>query len=539
MGTASASTAWSARLLVILAIARPSGSALIQPAPSRPKLSSTHAVVTRRGAILTALPLIAAASAKPAHAGGYGPSGAASNSPAPLIDLDVEQWLKLNEEKLEQRLGSISSGRVQELIGELSSALDEAKLAKDQARIKQIEDQLSDVGNAASAAGVNRTQLDQQRRVLEAEIAGLQVRLKQRVRLVELDKQLKERERRAAVLASQPAWVVYGCAALASVGSTVIMHPVDTFKTLQQTGAIESSSSSSSKGQVKGSSRSKANAKGTGRRSSKGQAAAAQRAAVGGGGLPFGPSLGPSFGSFEAFGVIIPPLSELYVGLLPNIAKEAPSSALYLGIYEVVRAQLNGAGGAFEEAPLVGYLLAGAVGELAGSVVRAPSEACKTRVQSGVASSATEALRQVLFDERGRANTATAWLSSILRDVPMGAVQIAIFESLKAFLVQSADFDFDVNTLQAEAVLGALGGFAGSVLTTPADVVTTQIMTRSESKDGSALPGPLDVARAVYEQQGAAGFFTGLSSRGLYWAPAIGIFLSLYCSLRQLAAGLP
>jgi len=116
-------------------------------------------------------------------------------------------------------------------------------------------------------------------------------------------------------------------------------------------------------------------------------------------------------------------------------------------------------------------------------------------------------------------------------------VQIAIFESLKTFLVQSPSINVDVNTLQAEAALGALGGFVGSALTTPADVVTTQIMTRAEGGDGE-IPGPLTTARAIYEAQGVQGFAKGLASRGLYWAPAIGIFLSLYCSLRQAALSL-
>ena len=35
----------------------------------------------------------------------------------------------------------------------------------------------------------------------------------------------------------------------------------------------------------------------------------------------------------------IPDIAALYKGLLPNIVKEAPSSALYLGIYEVVRTE--------------------------------------------------------------------------------------------------------------------------------------------------------------------------------------------------------
>ena len=224
--------------------------------------------------------------------------------------------------------------------------------------------------------------------------------------------------------------------------------------------------------------------------------------------------------------------------------QEAPSSALYLGIYEIVRGQLNGPGGLTASSPLLGYLIAGAVGELAGSVVRAPSEACKTKIQSGIAADVPEAVSQVLIDSEGRRNTLRAWISSIWRDVPMGAVQIAIFESIKAFLIQSPDFDLDVNTLQAEAAFGALGGLVGALLTTPADVVTTRILTRREG-DGRASAeveepiGALATARESYAQEGLAGFTRGMVSRGLYWTPAIGIFLSLYCSLRQAATTLP
>lgn len=38
---------------------------------------------------------------------------------------------------------------------------------------------------------------------------------------------------------------------------------------------------------------------------------------------------------------------------------------------------------------------------------------------------------------------------------------------------------WDVSSLQAEAVLGALGGGIGALLTTPTDVVTTRIITQS------------------------------------------------------------
>ena len=72
---------------------------------------------------------------------------------------------------------------------------------------------------------------------------------------------------------------------------------------------------------------------------------------------------------------------------------------------------------------LAAYLASGAAGELVGSILRAPSEAAKTRVQSGAAEGAAEAAAQVLFDAEGRANTARAWTASLLRDVPMGAIK--------------------------------------------------------------------------------------------------------------------
>ena len=78
----------------------------------------------------------------------------------------------------------------------------------------------------------------------------------------------------------------------------------------------------------------------------------------------------------------------------------------------------------------------------------------------------------------GRRNTVRAWASSLLRDVPMGAVQIAIFEVLKAYVIQRPDISFDTNTLQAEAAFGAIGGFIGAVITTPADVVTVRTNAR-------------------------------------------------------------
>lgn len=105
--------------------------------------------------------------------------------------------------------------------------------------------------------------------------------------------------------------------------------------------------------------------------------------------------------------------------------------------------------------------------------------------------------------------------------------------------------------LQAEAVLGAIGGGTGAFLTTPFDIVTTRIIASTESGEGESgdnsqngdfdleeaagLQSPGRVVRGILAESGPAGLFQGSLQRTLYWAPAVGIFLSTYCFLRQFA----
>ena len=74
------------------------------------------------------------------------------------------------------------------------------------------------------------------------------------------------------------------------------------------------------------------------------------------------------------------------------------------------------------------YLLAGAFGELAGSVLRVPAEAVKSTQQSDASLTLRDALEVNFATAEGRANCVVAWRAAVTRDVPFGAAQIAIFE---------------------------------------------------------------------------------------------------------------
>jgi len=307
-----------------------------------------------------------------------------------------------------------------------------------------------------------------------------------------LEEVLEQRRKLLGALEAQPEWFAYLAAFGASVGATFIMHPIDTLKT-RLVGANKNEHGES----------------------------------------PPMPSLAE--------------LPSLYDGLVGNLAKEGPSSALYLGVYETVKVQL-------EATPLASnllavYLLAGGAGELVGSVVRAPAEAVKSRLQMGRDSSVVESIQQV-FSDQGRATIVRAWSASCFRDVPAGAIQIAIFELAKVYIVSrpSIAVGIDVNSLLFEALLGASAGGIAAFLTTPADVITTQIITKSKSSTshgsgsstGQATEDKADgnfLERLIqnYEQGGLEALFLGWKERTAYWTPAIGLFLSFYCTVRQAA----
>ena len=185
----------------------------------------------------------------------------------------------------------------------------------------------------------------------------------------------------------------------------------------------------------------------------------------------------------------------------------------------------------------------GALGECAGSIVRAPAEAIKSRVQSGVDPSTQVSVQRVLGTREGRENVLRAWSASLWRDVPFGAIQLAVFEGLKSYIINSPQTfnDLDVDTLLSEALLGAAGGAVGAFLTVPLDVITIRILTQGTGEqacdeDECTVPtGILGMARQILDEGGAAALFTGWRARTFYWAPAIGIFLSCYCTFRQQA----
>ena len=457
---------------------------------------SAHVVVT----IALSLSLLSFSIVPNANAG-FGPSSGATTSPPPNLlapKIDSGDDIVTQNKKLRQLIGSsLDEGRLQQFSEQLDNLTESLKrlITEDE----EDESELLSSSIAASKEAASESSDETTKKMMttttsitskEEQDAKKRLLLQQQIatREQELEKarilqqQIADREKLLATLEKQPYWFNYLAAFIGSVASTLVMHPVDTVKTRMQIKQLQDNDEDDDSG-----------------------------------------------GGNEQGNNIL----SLYEGLYGNILKEGPPSALYLGIYESVKYYLYNQFG-FDYRLLI-YLTAGAAGEMCGSIVRAPAEAIKSTVQTGLSSSAVDAAYQLFGTPESRKNVIRAWSSSVWRDVPFGAIQLAIFELTKTYILNSPDIDFDSSTLLSEAIIGAFAGGWGALLTTPFDIITTRIITQSVDEDPL---GVWEMMQQVYEEgvdsgEGLRVFFVGWEARVGYWAPAISIFLSCYCSVRQ------
>jgi solute carrier family 25 (mitochondrial S-adenosylmethionine transporter), member 26 len=449
-----------------------------------------------------------------AHAS-YGSGGAAVSSQPIIRSVTPEEYMKLSDKKQRQRdFGTVCGSGV-------GFAGKNRVCERD---VDVLYKEFKELDNEMSIQKLQKKIIDR----TDSEVVKMQ---KEAVMAANIERQLAANAEFLDRLSKQPAWISYVAAALGSCVSTLIMHPIDTLKT-----RIMSSEGGEQDGEE--------------------------------GGMSILDALKD--------------VKSLYGGVWANVVKEAPASALYLGIYEYCRTILMTT--VLSEYPLAVYLLAGAAGEFVGSVVRMPAESIKVQVQLGA--DIPSAISKTL-EPKGISELYKAWSCSLWRDVPMGAIQLALFEAIKSYVINSPNLDFDVNTLTAEAIFGSIGGAVGAFISAPADNLTINILAglkdetasliiegEEQTEDGTdasgaSMPrntgalavagasggstgyslsdpfppsneaelGALGMAKKVYTEQGVGGFFKGVQERTIYWAFAISIFLSVYCSIRRAALG--
>ncbi|KAI5672834.1 hypothetical protein M9H77_13198 [Catharanthus roseus] len=220
-------------------------------------------------------------------------------------------------------------------------------------------------------------------------------------------------------------------------------------------------------------------------------------------------------------------LKGLYSGLAGNLAGVLPASAVFVGVYEPAKQKLLKI--LPDNLSAFAHLTAGALGGIAASLIRVPTEVVKQRLQTRQFASAPDAVRLIVSKE-GFKGLYAGYGSFLLRDLPFDAIQFCIYEQLRIGYKLAAKRDLND---PENAVIGAFAGALTGAITTPLDVIKTRLMVQGSTNQ---YKGILDCVQTIVREEGASALLKGIQPRVLWIGIGGSIFFGVLESTKRFLA---
>ncbi|KAH6765526.1 S-adenosylmethionine carrier 1 [Perilla frutescens var. hirtella] len=217
-------------------------------------------------------------------------------------------------------------------------------------------------------------------------------------------------------------------------------------------------------------------------------------------------------------------LKGLYSGLAGNLAGVLPASAVFVGVYEPAKQKLLRA--LPENLSAVAHLTAGALGGIAASFIRVPTEVVKQRMQTGQFNAAPNAVRMIVSKE-GFKGLYAGYGSFLLRDLPFDAIQFCIYEQLRIGYKLAAKRDLND---PENAMIGAFAGALTGAITTPLDVIKTRLMIQGSANQ---YKGIFDCVQTIVRDEGPSALLKGIGPRVMWIGIGGSIFFGVLERTKQ------
>jgi solute carrier family 25 (mitochondrial S-adenosylmethionine transporter), member 26 len=172
----------------------------------------------------------------------------------------------------------------------------------------------------------------------------------------------------------------------------------------------------------------------------------------------------------------------------------------------------------------VGPLLASAAGAISSCVVSVPQEVIKQRLVTGVYSSFREAVATI-YRKEGVLGFYSGWKPTVLRNVPFVVTTFTTMDFVKRRVLEKRPERKEL-TLLENLSIGTGAALVGVLVTNPADVVKTRMMTQAAS---TAVPysSAVNCAFTILKTEGPVAFCAGVKQRSLYvcllWGMTFGL----------------
>ncbi|KAG8383431.1 hypothetical protein BUALT_Bualt04G0012500 [Buddleja alternifolia] len=220
-------------------------------------------------------------------------------------------------------------------------------------------------------------------------------------------------------------------------------------------------------------------------------------------------------------------LKGLYSGLAGNLAGVLPASAVFVGVYEPAKQTLLRTFP--ENLSAVAHLTAGAIGGLAASFIRVPTEVVKQRMQTGQFASAPAAV-QLIVSKEGFRGLYAGYGSFLLRDLPFDAIQFCLYEQLRIGYKLAAKRDLND---PENAIIGAFAGALTGAITTPLDVIKTRLMVQGSANQ---YKGIFDCVQTIVREEGPQALLKGIGPRVMWIGIGGSIFFGVLESTKRFLA---
>ncbi|KAL3649166.1 hypothetical protein CASFOL_005569 [Castilleja foliolosa] len=216
----------------------------------------------------------------------------------------------------------------------------------------------------------------------------------------------------------------------------------------------------------------------------------------------------------------------LYRGIGAMGLGAGPAHAAYFSVYELCKESFSGGNPSNSAA----HAVAGVCATVASDAVLTPMDVVKQRLQlsNSPYGGVWDCVRRVVREEGFRAFYAS-YRTTVLMNAPFTAVHFATYEAAKRGLMEVSPESASDERLVVHATAGAAAGALAAALTTPLDVVKTQLQCQGVCGCDRFVSGSIkDVVRTIVKKDGYSGLLRGWTPRMLFHAPAAAICWSTY-----------
>ncbi|GKV20728.1 hypothetical protein SLEP1_g30810 [Rubroshorea leprosula] len=217
----------------------------------------------------------------------------------------------------------------------------------------------------------------------------------------------------------------------------------------------------------------------------------------------------------------------LYRGIGAMALGAGPAHAVYFSVYEMCKKYFSGG----NPNNSLAHAVSGVFATVASDAVFTPMDMVKQRLQLGNSTNYRGVwdCTKTVFRQEGIRAFYASYRTTVLMNAPFTAVHFATYEASKRALMEISPESANDDRLIVHATAGAAAGALAAAVTTPLDVVKTQLQCQGVCGCDRFKTGSItDVIKAIVNKDGYWGLMRGWIPRMLFHAPAAAICWSTY-----------